>query len=756
MKIKNLVVLLSICMLFSCTAQKVQNPSLNIIPLPEKVSFTGGEFCLNEETFLQLAIAKEDVGSVMLLHTMVSEIAGYDLIMGSGFPTMIKFTLDTTLKLGSEEAYQLKITPQEIIISAGESVGLFYGVQTLGQMLTDPQFYDAESKSWRLPTVEITDKPSFSYRGLHLDVSRHFYSKEFVMKCLDIMAEYKLNKFHWHLTDAAGWRIEIKKYPELTERAAWRSEKDCMTWWKGDRKYATAETEGAYGGFYTQEEIREVVAYAAQRHITVIPEIEMPGHSEEVVSIYPHLGCYGEPYRNGEFCIGNEETFEFVENVLTEVMELFPSEFIHIGGDEASKAAWRKCAKCQRRIKREKLKDEEELQSYMISRVGKFLESKGRKLLGWDEILEGGLAKAATVMSWRGEAGGIKSAKMGHDVIMTPGSHCYFDSYQADPKTQPLAIGGFLPYLKVYSYHPVPAELNTEEAKHILGAQANLWTEYVPTAVHAEYMLFPRLLSLAEVVWTPREQKDAEDFKRRIAHHIEILKNKGVNVFTLSDRVDMLMEVDTINKQVKVVLESEKYQPEIRYTLDGSVPSSSSMIYKDTICMTDSASVSAALFVKDRSSETVSTERFDYHKGIGKKVNYTHMYSGSYPAAGMTTLTDGYRGGLTYGDGRWQGFLKHLDIVIDMEEVLDINSVSVKFMQLTGPGVYMPKYVSVSISENGDDFQEMGQIKNTIPNNKPDLFLKDFKISFKKTGRYIRVFAAKQSGFMFVDEVVIY
>lgn len=755
MKSKINLLCLLIVISLACTSQN--KPVLQIIPMPEDVSFDKGVFELGSNTRISVPDKPGVVDCAELLNEAIAGISNYNLAMEHdvAVENRICFRLDS-LGVGNKEEYRLQISPDSIVLVAKEPVGLFYGVQTLAQLLADSQFYDPEKRSWKLPALRIVDKPAFVYRGLHLDVSRHFFPKEFVMKCIGLMSEYKLNRFHWHLTDGAGWRIEIKKYPELTETSAWRSKMDYLSWWNGDRRYVTKDSSGAYGGFYTQDEIREVVAYAASKHVMVIPEIEMPGHSEEVLAVYPHLGCTGKPYRNGEFCIGNEQTFEFVENVLTEVLELFPSEFIHIGGDEASKVAWKKCLKCQKRIKDERLKDEKELQSYMIRRVGNFLKSKGRKLIGWDEILEGGLAPEATVMSWRGEKGGIEAARSGHYVVMTPGVYCYFDSYQAEPQSQPYAIGGFTPYLKTYSYHPVPSELTKEEARYILGAQANVWAEYITTTSHVEYMIFPRLLALAEVVWTPQAKKDAENFKYRVGKHIGLLTQRGVNVFRLSDRVDILTEVDTVGKRIKVWFDTEKYQPEIHYTLDGTDPVATSPIYKVPFYITDSVMVKAAIFTGDLRSETISATRLDYHKAIGKTVAYRFRYNGSYPAAGNTTLKDGYRGGLTYSDGRWQGFLTNLDVTIDLGEVKELGYVSAKFMQLTGPGVYLPDYVTVSVSENGTDFQEVGRVQNDVSTEISTLVLKDFTTRFAAKGRYVRLFAKKHAGFQFVDEIVVY
>ena len=746
------LVLLMGYVLLSCKCEYSRNPELMIIPKPEKLEFAEGYFKLNKDTGVDLPAGGEDSIYVELLHGIITGSGGNFLIKDGAGRNKICLKLDSTCVEDLKEGYRLEITPEKISICAGAAAGLFYGVQTLAQLLSDEQFFDPEKKEWHLPALKITDRPAFPYRGLHLDVSRHFFSKEFVMKCLDLMSQYKMNRFHWHLTDAAGWRIEMKQYPELTGRAAWRTQKDYLKWWNGDRHYVTRDSAGAYGGYYTQDEIREVVEYAARKHITVIPEIEMPGHSEEVLAVYPQLSCSGKPYQNGEFCIGNEGTFQFIENILTEVLELFPSEYIHIGGDEASKTAWKKCPLCQKRIKKEHLKDEKGLQSYMIKRVGEFLKSKGRKLIGWDEILEGGLAPEATVMSWRGEKGGIEAARMGHDVIMTPGAYCYFDSYQADPETQPYAIGGFTPYLKVYSYHPVSEELTTEEARHILGAQANLWTEYIQTPEHAGYMIFPRLLALAEVVWSPQEQRDREDFKRRVSQHIPLLQQKGVNVFTLSDHVDILTEVDTVHKQIKVWFDSEKYRPEIWYSVDGATP----CLYDTAFCVTGTALVNAYIVENGKNSDDVSVARIDYHKGIGKKVFYKNRYSGSYPAAGEKTLTDGYRGGLTYSDGRWQGFLTHIDVTVDLDSVCDLEYVSAGFMQLIGPGVYMPEYVIVSVSQNGKDFWDVARIENDVPVDKKELVIKDFTARFEARARYVRLLARKHAGFQFIDEIVIY
>lgn len=661
----------------------------------------------------------------------------------------VRYSIDETLSKKNPEGYELKVTANGVDLRAGSEAGLFYGKQTLRQLVTPEG----------VPFVSIQDAPRFPYRGLHLDVSRHFFPKEEVMKLMDVMAFYKLNTLHFHLTDAGGWRLQMDTYPKLTTDAAFRTESDWQKWWDGkDRRYVPEGTPGAYGGYYTKEDIREMVAYAAERHITVLPEIEFPGHSDEVLAAYPELSCSGKPYQSSDFCIGNEQSFTFMENVLSEVIDLFPSEYIHIGGDEAGKSAWKTCSKCQALMKQKGMKHVDELQSYMIHRAEDFLISKGRKMIGWDEILEGGLAPEATVMSWRGETGGIKSARMGHDVIMTPGNYMYFDFYQADPKTQPFAIGGYTPIKRVYSYNPVPVDsLTSEERDHILGVQANTWTEYIQTSDHLEYMMFPRALALAEIAWTPQENRSWEDFKPRMNAHIPVLQQMGIHTFTLSDEIETTMQVDTIKEEIEIVLDAEKYPVEIRYSTDGSVPTASSPLYTGPIQVKDSVRIRAAIFRDGKLQGTATEKNVDYHRGINKPIHYnSKLYSG-YMAGGMNALLDGYRGGLTYLDGRWQGYLNDLDCVVDMEEVTDIRSVSIRFMQLIGPGVFQPGEVELLTSEDGEHFISRGVIPTTISNQAKELSFEEYAFNGGWKARYIQLKATEvNGGFIFADEIVIW
>jgi hexosaminidase len=513
------------------------NPkTISIVPKPVMLKQTkAADFILNPDTVI---IADKTLRQkAKQLANMIEPATGFDLTIKQqdlfASRSMI-LKLDSALSRLGDEGYQLIVWPKKVTISAYKEAGLFYGFQTLRQLLPPEIFREAkvEDLAWTIPAVSIEDYPRFEWRGMHLDVCRHFMPKEFIKKYIDLLALHKMNRFHWHLTEDQGWRIEIKKYPKLTEVGAWRKETLVGHYRDKPHKFDGKR----HGGFYSQEDVREIVAYAAARHITVIPEIEMPGHAQAAIAAYPELGNTDKQLPvmtiwgvNPNIFNANEETIIFLQNVLEEVLELFPSEFIHIGGDEAPKKQWEGSPDAQARIKKLGLKDEHELQSYFIKRMDTFLTEKGRRLIGWDEILEGGLAPGATVMSWRGEKGGITAAKAGHDVVMAPTTYTYFDYYQADAKNEPLAIGGHLPLRNVYNYNPIPPSLNPEEAKHILGAQGQVWTEYIPTPKKAEYMAFPRACALSEVVWTKQEQKDYKDFLERMSGHTKRLDILDVN-----------------------------------------------------------------------------------------------------------------------------------------------------------------------------------------------------------------------------------
>jgi hexosaminidase len=510
---------------------------LALIPQPTNIEIVKGNFVLNKKTVIQ---ADENSFEAKYLQQAIKEKTGLDLKIGLNsksnnkisFSQMNpirfkpKFDSEGNISINTNEGkYSLYIKKNEIQFSQINSVGNFYGIQTLLQLIPFQK-----NEEIKLPCLNIEDQPKYAWRGMHLDCSRHFFPKEFIKKYIDYLAMYKFNTFHWHLTDDQGWRIEIKKYPKLTEVGAWRN--GSMIGRYDDQKF----DDKRYGGFYTQDEIKEIVKYATERHITVVPEIEMPGHALAALAAYPEYSCTGGPFEVGKiwgvyddvFC-PKDETFTFLENILTEVIALFPSEYIHIGGDECPKTRWKVCPHCQKRRKDENLKDEHELQSYFIQRIEKFVNSKGRKIIGWDEILEGGLAPNAAVMSWRGTEGGIAAAKQKHFVVMSPGSHCYFDHYQDEPKNEPIAIGGFTSVEKVYAFNPTPKELTSEEAKYILGAQANVWSEYILSPEHVEYMVFPRMAALSEVLWGTSNPEKYLGFKNRLIQHFKIYDVKGIN-----------------------------------------------------------------------------------------------------------------------------------------------------------------------------------------------------------------------------------
>ncbi|QOI97586.1 MAG: beta-N-acetylhexosaminidase [Flammeovirgaceae bacterium] len=508
----------------SCAPKKNIQPDqlINVIPAPASVK--AGNDILQWRASVTIVAASTDEKAVaeLLKENLVRKDLNITISEQPPDGDFIRLEINDAANL-HPEGYRLTINKTGVIIKAPTAAGLFYGAQSLIQLAADPK---------QIPFVEIEDQPRFAYRGLHLDVGRHMFPVDFIKKNIDLMARFKFNRFHWHLTEDQGWRIEIKKYPKLQQVAAYR--KETVVGHAGKSKNYDGTP---YGGYYTQQEIKEIVEYARQRFITIIPEIELPGHSQAALAAYPELGCTGGPYEvattwgvfDNVYCAGKEKTFQFLQDVLDEVIELFPSEYIHIGGDECPKTSWKNCRDCQARLKKENLKDEHELQSYFIQRIEKYLNSKGRQIIGWDEILEGGLAPNATVMSWRGEAGGIEAAKQKHHVIMTPGNWCYFDHYQDTAATEPLAIGGFTPVQEVYSYEPIPPQLTAQEAPFILGAQANLWTEYIKTPAHAEYMAYPRACALAEVVWSDGKNRDYANFVKRLKANRWLLDEMRVN-----------------------------------------------------------------------------------------------------------------------------------------------------------------------------------------------------------------------------------
>lgn len=762
--IKKIVLIISLCP-FVLTAQQ----PVHIIPQPVSVHVQPGHFVLTENTTVQYNPKQKELKSVIdFLNQRVKAITGFALPLNASGSASIRISIEKQETIGTE-GYTLEILPQHITIKANTTAGIIYGVQSLFQLLPAIR----TNATAEIPCMKITDYPRFKYRGMHLDVSRHFFGPDFVKEYIDLLATYKMNVFHWHLVDDQGWRIEIKKYPELTRTGAWRVDHTDKGW--RNRPQAKPGEAATYGGYYTHEQIKDIIQYAAARNVTIIPEIEMPGHVASAIASYPQLSCSQQPQlpltggnytgMSSNYCAGNDSVFVFLENVLTEVVQLFPSGYIHMGGDEVDKTPWKHCARCQARIKNENLKNEEELQSYFIQRMEKFLLSKKRKMIGWDEILEGGLAPEATVMSWRGESGGVTAAKMNHDVIMTPGKPVYFDHYQAGPEGEPIAIGGMNTLRNVYAYEPIPAELNAEQAKHVLGAQANVWTEFITTTEHVEYMILPRMLALSEVVWSPKENRNWNDFNERLQYHFSAFGQKGFRYCPGNYTVGIKPE--TQNGKLVVSLVTDVMRGNIYYTTDGSEPTLSSIEYTTPVEINTSVSLKASVAVDGRiMGVQAARQNFVLHTAIGKHVTYTNPVSRYYPADGPNALTDGVRG-TNMISKYWHGISeKDLIATIDLGEVKNIKTLVLGCLQNYGDWIFLPQSVTFETSTNGIDFKELQRVNNPIAITEKNARF-DFKATFTTSpARYIRVTAKNnlcppghsgegKPGWIFADEIVV-
>lgn len=677
----------------------------NLIPFPARFAGQDGQFTLNTNTRIVIAPAS-DVSVKSVAQTFAGQVKAANGVSLAVAPTSaalakgphIFLLLNKKLTLG-DEGYKLTVTPGKVMAEASTAKGLFYAAQTMRQLLPVGQ-----SATVTMPACAITDKPRYGYRGLHLDVSRHFMPVSFVKKFIDLMAMHKQNTFHWHLTDDQGWRIEIKKYPKLTQIGSKRAESIVGQYYQN---YPQQFDGKPVSGFYTQNDIKDVVRYAQSRYVTIIPEIEMPGHAQAALAAYPELGC--EPSKNYQvftqwgvsddvFC-PSEKTFSFLQDVLTEVMTLFPSKYIHIGGDECPKTAWKKSAFCQELIKKNNLKDEHGLQSYFIRRMEKFLNSKGRSIIGWDEILEGGLAPNATVMSWRGTEGGIAAARQKHTVIMTPGEFCYLDHYQGNPATEPLAIGGYLPIDQVYAYEPMPAELNAAEQKYILGVQGNIWTEYLPTTELVEYMAYPRAIALAEIGWMQTGPHNFEDFAQRLKNHLPRLGQVPVNY--AKRLFDITASTQSNDQgQLQVVLKKIDSDSRIFYTLNGKEPNERSTEYIGPITLTKTATVRAMTPSGGRLTQT-----FTLHKGKNKSYTYAVTLENKSDQDGKK-LTDGVRGETPRDRRQWVNFFGDMDVLVDLGDVTSVTKVSLNFLKVILEKNFPPTSVDIALSKDGVDFKE--------------------------------------------------
>ena len=706
-------------------AQSPVAPSL--IPLPVEMRLTGGTCDL----MCGWGIQGDPSGLVEILRSeTTSTPKEREVDCERSIPIrLMKVAYDT---LVPDEYYTLVVHSGGIDIEAPSDEGLFRGSRTLIQLLEQGE------KTGSIPCLSIIDYPRFPWRGMHLDPCRHFWSVEFTKKYIDLLARYKMNTFHWHLTDDQGWRIEIKQYPKLTEVGGWRSGSQVGPYSR--REYDSIP----YGGFYTQEQIREVMAYAAARHITVVPEIEMPGHALAALAAYPELGCMGGPYEVQKgwgvfqevFC-PTDSTIHFLENVLSEVMDLFPSELIHIGGDECPKESWKKCPRCQSRMKAEGLKDEHELQSYFIQRMEKFVNSKGRKIIGWDEILEGGLAPNAAVMSWRGTEGGVAAAKQKHNVVMSPGSHCYFDHYQGDPANEPLAIGGHTTVQKVYSYEPVPKELTAEEGTYILGAQGNVWSEYILTPEHVEYMAVPRMLALAEVLWTPKEKRDEADFVQRLEKEFPRLDALKVNASRSLYQVRLVPSKEAQPGAIALTLSSGANSKSLMFSrAEGSDDPESLQtlvdgFYQQPLSLNQTCRIEGFL-VDTVAGELKSTyprakQTFHFNKATAQEITLSEQPNERYNEGGAFTLVDGITAQEKRVNTEWLGWRKSVTITVDLGSVQDINYIGIGALNETYGWIHVPKVVEFSVSTDGKTFTDLGMDLSTMteipihyPDHRPD------------------------------------
>ena len=747
---KHLLTILSLLIASSlavgCSDKTSEKKVAALVPQPNAVSIHSGTFNVAGQPFAladQLDVrtinaVNEFAAQLTLTTGRESRVSLTESMPSSGF----RFVTDSAI---AEEGYKLLVTKNGAEIHASQFAGFFYAIQTIKELLPAAIYGNttAADADWTLPCLTIEDAPRFAYRGMSFDVSRHFFDLDEVKRYIDIMAVHKLNTLHWHLTDDQGWRIEIKKYPLLTEVGGTRKGTMIKKEW--------GSNDGIpHGGFYTQEQIREVVEYAAAHAITVIPEIDLPGHMLAALTAYPQLGCTGGPYQvwdrwgvaDDVLCIGKEKTFEFIEDVLTEVMELFPSKYIHIGGDECPKVRWEKCPHCQARIKAlglkgdDKFSAEQYLQSYVTKRVEKFLADHGRRVIGWDEILEGEISPTAVIMSWRGSSGGIEGARKGHEVVMTPNSHFYFDYYQAlDTDNEPFGIGGYVPVEKVYSFDPYD-QLTEEQQQYILGVQANMWTEYIAENWHLEYMILPRMAALCEVQWCNEGVRDYDRFLANFRMH-EIYDQMGYTYAKHIFGVQGHTEVTTNGITVELTTSGDA---PIYYTLDGSQPTEKSTLYTKPVQIKEECILKAS---SPRSGVEVPvyTRDFSFTKTTGHTVVLNSQPTPKYHFNAPHAFTDGHHGSARYSDTEWVGYENEpMDITIDMSGSDIYSSVTIEAFVDKPDWIFPPRRVEVSGSEDGINFTTLGILAIPEAAKNDSDGIKYYTLDFDQTNMpYLRV-----------------
>lgn len=767
-----LCILFSTCF-YACSEKRTLNSDYEIIPKPLDVNSKGdASFLLKDGVAVIYPENNQKMqDNAEFLVDYVEKQTGVKLTSHAGMPVDGAICLTLDLSDDNAEAYKLIVNDKRVCISGASEAGVFYGIQTLRKSLPVAQDINVN-----LSAVEIYDKPRFAYRGAMLDVARHFYTVDEVKTFIDMLALHNINRFHWHLTDDQGWRIEIKKYPKLMSVASERKETVVGRWYSGiyDGK--------PYGGYYTQDELRDVIDYAAKRHITIIPEVDLPGHMQAALTAYPELGCTGGPYEvrtiwgvsQDVLCVGNDFTLQFVKDVLSEVADIFPSEYIHIGGDGCPKVRWEKCPKCQERIKSLGLKSdakhtkEQRLQSYMIQEAAKYLKEKGKRIIGWTEILEGGLVPDATLMSWIGESGGIEAAHQHHDVIMTPNTYLYFDYYQSKKvEDEPLAIGGYLPIEKTYNYEPMPKELTEEEQQYIKGVQANLWTEYIPVFSQVQYMVLPRLGAAAEVQWTDPSKKDYKDFLRRVPHLVAVYDCYGWNYATHVYDVNVDMKADTVNHVLNVQLSTMADDP-IYYTLDGQDPTEKSLKYTKPFTIDQSVVLKTMAVHPDRTSK-ISVDTIRFNKATLKPVVLLQPNESRFSPDGPVVLVDGRNGNHSFDTGAWLAVAGNdLEAVINMQAETILSSASVHVYVRKDAWLFDARGFSVSVSSDNKNYKEVASQEYKQMQESDSDGIIEHELSFdpcKATYVKIKVISEKsmpdwhwdagKAPFLLVDEIIL-